>query len=103
MRTLVSRNALALIRLVPIEPEALRQRAPERAQPGKCLLTALVARDLETAHAGDHDLDVVALLQIERLDDHLGQANGEAVSPLRDLHAKPPGYTRLMYRVTVGW
>jgi hypothetical protein len=36
---------------------------------------------------GDSNLDLITLFQFERFDHRGGQAHGQAVSPLRDLHA----------------
>ena len=50
-------------------------------------------RDVEGARARHADLDVVAFLQPQRLGDRGGNADGEAVAPLRNLHR-----TLLIYR-----
>jgi hypothetical protein len=77
---------LAFIRLVPDEPEALRQRPLERSQARKRSLTARIPPNLETASAGDDHLDVIAFLQFQGIDHGLREANRKAVSPLGNSH-----------------
>ena len=48
------------------------------------------ARHHECALTGDVDFDVVALLQLQRLDDGSGKTDGQAVAPFANLHG---GYT----------
>ena len=44
------------------------------------------ARHHECALTGDVDFDVVALLQLERLDDGSGETHRQAVAPFGNLH-----------------
>src|ERR1035441_4790557 len=90
---LVSRNGLTLIRLDPIEFESWRQLPTQPPQPLQRSLASSVAVDLELACAGNPHLDLIALFQFQRLDNHGGQADRETVSPLRNLHGALLGYT----------
>jgi hypothetical protein len=45
-----------------------------------------LARDAELSLVGKMDFDLVALFQLERVDDRGGEANRQAVAPFRDLH-----------------
>ena len=100
----MSKNASALIRFVAIKAEAGRQRPSQPAQSVQRLLPAAVALDQEGAVGGDADLDLVAFLQLQRLDDGRRQPHREAVAPFRHAH----GITidirclRISYRAFVG-
>jgi hypothetical protein len=74
------------IRLVPVEFEVGGQAPAEGAQAFQQLLPAGLARDRERSGVGDVDFDLVAFLQLKRLDHGGRQANGEAVAPFGDLH-----------------
>jgi len=77
---------LPATRLVPVEMEIGRESASEGAQALEQGLPIGCARDHERARTGGMDLDVVALLQLERLDDGSGETNGQTVAPFADLH-----------------
>src|ERR1017187_6956705 len=94
---LVSKNGLTLIRLVPIEFESCRQLPTHPPQPLQRSLASSVAVDLELACAGDAHLDLIALFQFQRLDNHGGQAHRETVSPLRNLHGASLDIHRTQY------
>src|SRR5687768_3283425 len=94
-RTFVSKNALSPliattgIGFEPIELEVLGKEAAVLAQPRQHVLQALGALDLERAGACDANVYVVALLQVHDIHDSGGEPDGEAVSPLGDLHPGP--------------
>jgi hypothetical protein len=81
MRMLVSRNALALIRLVSIEAETSRQGTPQGAQPLDRRLPTVITFDLEPPLPGDTNFHVIAFLQSQRIDDGAWNSNREAVAP----------------------
>src|ERR1017187_656639 len=85
-KTLVSRNALSLIRFLAVEDESGRERTPYLAQIIQGALPALIAADFESAAPRDPNFDAVAFFQFERLDYRRGQADGQAVPPFRDSH-----------------
>src|ERR1700687_2330659 len=86
-KTLVSRNALSLIRFLAVEDESGRERAPQFAQAGQGPLPAQIAADFKDAAARDSNLDLIALFQLERFDHRRRQTHRQAIPPLRDLHA----------------
>jgi hypothetical protein len=102
-KTFVSKNALSLISLpsslfalassfmcfFAVEDESGREGTPELAQSLQSSLTALIAPDLEGTAADDSNLDIVALLELQRFDDSGWQADRQAVSPLGNLHSPP--------------
>jgi hypothetical protein len=69
-----------------IESEAVGQWPAQLAQPRERSFTLSIAAHLELTRAGDSNLDLIALFEIERLDDRRRQSNRETVSPFRDLH-----------------
>jgi hypothetical protein len=75
--------------LFAIEREARRECPAQPSKAGHRTIPASVRTDLETAIARDDDLDLVSLLQFQRLHDRGGKANGQAVPPSSDLHASP--------------
>jgi hypothetical protein len=68
-KTLVSRNALALIRFLAVEDESGRKRAPQLAEVVQSALTTVIAGDFEDATARDSNLDAVPFFECKRLDD----------------------------------
>ena len=79
---------LPATRFIPVEMEVGRKPASEAAQALEQGLPVGCARDHERARTGGVDLDVVALLQLERLDDGGGQTHGQAVAPFGNLHTR---------------
>src|SRR6202047_2737995 len=63
-----------------------RNPAAEFTQPPQKFLGRRSPLDLKHASSGDMNLYIVPFFQPERLDDGLGQADGEAVSPFGDVH-----------------
>jgi hypothetical protein len=63
------------------EREALWQRAPEPLQAFDGLLPAAVAADFEFSIRDDPDLDLIAHLEFQRLDDGGGKPHGQTVTP----------------------
>jgi len=51
---------------------------------------ALIAPDLKITFTRYTDGNLIAFLQLKRFDHRRGNANGETVSPLRNLHCRPP-------------
>src|ERR1700758_3690937 len=92
-KTLVSRNALSLIRFLAVEDESGRERAPQLAETGQCPLSALIAAHLEGWALRHSNLDLIALFQLKRIDHRGGQTHRQAIPPLRDLHGSLRGYT----------
>src|SRR4051794_26440059 len=84
------------MRLEPVEPEAGRKPAAVLAQAGEELPRGRGPADLEGARARQVDLDPVALLEVEGLDDRGREPDGEAVAPSRDPHRASLD-TRLAY------
>src|SRR3954468_16365442 len=84
------------MRLEPVEPEAGRQAAAVLAQAREQLPRGRGPADLEGALARQVDLDPVALLEVEGLDDRGREPDGEAVAPSRDPH-RASCDTRLAY------
>src|ERR1700688_479568 len=89
-KTLVSRNALSLIRFLAVEDESGRERSPQFAQTRQCPLSALIAAHLEGSALRHSDLDLIALFQLESVDHRRRQTHRQAIPPLRDLHGSPP-------------
>ena len=84
---MVSKNFLAaLIGLQSINAEISRHAAAELSQTRKQLAIPGLPGDLESTTPDDLDLDIVALLQIERLDRSRRQAYRQTVAPFRDSH-----------------
>ena len=73
------------IRLFPVELEVSGQPPPIGAQPVQEILSAWLPRNGELALASDV-INLVALLELQRLDHGGGKADGEAVAPFGDLH-----------------
>ena len=92
-KTLVSRNALSLIRFFAVEDESCRERSPQFAQTCQSALSALIAAHLEGRALRHSNLDLIALFQLERVDHRCGQTHRQAISPLRDLYGSLLGYT----------
>jgi hypothetical protein len=81
------------IRLVPVELE-IRGKAPaQTAKTFQQLFAAGPSGHGEFPGIKDMDLDVIALLEFQRLDHGGGKANRETVPPLSDLHGDLHGYT----------
>jgi hypothetical protein len=74
------------IRLVPVELEVGGKPAAEGAKPLQQFGAPGSARDGELPDACDMDFDLIAFLELERLDDDRRKANGEAVAPSGDFH-----------------
>src|SRR5262245_61482949 len=91
----VSKNALVSLMTTtgmgfqPVELEVLGDETAIFAQARKHVLTPLGPLDLQRASSCDANIDVVALFEVQDLHDHGGQPDGQAVSPLRDLHIGP--------------
>src|SRR5580700_1345628 len=94
---LVSKNALALIRLVSVEVETFGERAPQCPDRGESVLASDRSGNLEAAPIGDADLDLVALFERERFHHRFGQPDREAVAPLGNLHFAPRDIRCKMY------
>jgi len=77
---------LPATRFIPVKMEIGWQSASEGAQAFEQRLPIGRARDHERARPGGVDLDVVALLQLERLDDGSGETHRQAVAPFGNLH-----------------
>src|SRR3990167_6930863 len=80
------KTRLALIRLIPVEPEGAADAAAKPLKNVKALVQRqrpVNPEQLLTEHA---KFDIVALLEAERFDDGGRQANRQAVSPFCDLH-----------------
>src|SRR6185312_14487814 len=85
--TLISKNGSAsLIGLQPVKLEVLRQSATVLPQPGQKLARARDLLDLERPLARSMDLDVIAFLELQRLDYGSREPDGEAIAPFGDLH-----------------
>jgi hypothetical protein len=65
------------ISLFPVKNKSSRQRTPELAQTGERPLLASITANLENPLAGDANLDLVAFLEIERVD----HGRGEPIAP----------------------
>jgi hypothetical protein len=65
-----------------IEGETGRKWAPQLPETLERVLAASVAGYFELASAGNNDLNLVAFLQVERLNDCGWQPYGQTVSPL---------------------
>src|SRR5262249_55410359 len=88
---------LAGVRLVAVELPVGRQRDRKLPDALHRALSATVKRDIKSALAGDADLDLVALLQLQRLDNHSGKPDGKAVAPFTNSHDRPLDIHRRMY------
>jgi hypothetical protein len=86
---LVSKK-LAGIRLVPIEFEIGRETAAETAKARQKLSTSWLPRDPELPGVCDIYLNLIAFLELERVDNRGRKADSETVSPFADLHDMPP-------------
>jgi len=64
------------IRLIPVELEARGQTPAERAEALQQLVPPGLAGDGESPRVGNVDLDLVAFLQFQRLDDGGWKADG---------------------------
>jgi hypothetical protein len=73
---------LSLIRRGPVEGEAGRQSPTQPLQARDGFLPTSVAANLELPCSGDPDLDLIALLEIQRFDNDSGQTYRKTVSPL---------------------
>jgi len=80
------------IRLVPVEPEIGWQATTVGAQRGHQFLAPRLARNAEFPRALDMDVDLVALLELERLDHDSRNANRETVAPFGDLRGDPQAF-----------
>src|SRR6266478_665849 len=96
---LVSKNALPGIRVGPVENESWRQWPPQFAQASERPLPALIAVHFEDPAIGNSNLDLVTLFQFERFNHRCGQAYGQAISPLRNLHRPPLIY--ILYCISI--
>jgi len=81
--------------IVAVKDETRGKRPPKRSQLVERGLPSPVSPDLERPRIGNPNLDLVAFLQLERLDDSGWKANSQAVAPLRDLHAR----TSVIYKL----
>src|SRR3982751_916308 len=90
MTTFVSKNALPLIRFIPVKNETGRQRAAQIADSFDRLLAAAVAANPEFTGADDADFDLVSFLEIEFLHNRRWQPYGQTIAPLRNLHDHSP-------------
>src|SRR6185437_4117871 len=82
---------------VPIELPAGREFDGKRLDALQRAFPAAIELDVERTPACDSDVDLVAFLQLQRLDDRSGKPDGKAVTPFRNLHGALHGYTWLMY------
>src|SRR5712671_6111724 len=77
------------MRFFAVEDKPSRQGTAQLPQAGERLLAGRVTAYAEGALVSDPNLYIVALFQFKRLD-HCGwQANGQTVSPFRNLHRPP--------------
>src|SRR5882762_9432700 len=74
--TLVSKNTLPFMRRFAVEREPGWQRTSQLPQPLERPVAGAIATHLELARPGDPDLDLIALLQVERFDDGGRQPHG---------------------------
>src|SRR5688572_33211761 len=74
--------------LIPVKMEIGGEPSSEGAQAFEQGLPIGCARDHEGAGAGGVDLDIVALLQLERLDDRSGETHGQTIAPFGNLHIR---------------
>lgn len=81
---------LPATRLVPVKTKIGGEPASEGAQAFEQGLPIGCARDYEGTRASGVDLDVVAFLQLERLNDRSGQTHSQTIAPFGNLHG---GYT----------
>src|ERR1700728_2693374 len=82
----VSRNALSLIRKIPVKGKPSGQRPPQLPQPRKRDFFLSVSAYLELSGAGDANLDLIAVLQVQCVYDTRGQPDSKTISPFRYLH-----------------
>jgi hypothetical protein len=73
---MVSKKTLSFMRLDSVKVEAVRQWSPQPAKSLQRLRAASVAANLELARSRDVNLNLIALLQIQRVDNGAGQAHG---------------------------
>src|SRR5262249_47141573 len=66
-----------------------RKLFAKRADALQRALTAAVSCNVKSALAGDMNFDLVAVFELQRLDNGTGKTNGKAVSPLRNPHVTP--------------
>jgi hypothetical protein len=81
MRTLVSKKSAGIC-LVSVEFEIGREAPAESSETFQQLIPAWLARNAELSRPGNMDFDLIALLQLKRVDDCLGEAHRQAISPL---------------------
>ena len=84
------KESASLIRFEAVESETLGQPTAILAQARKQLTGARRFAHCEGATARDLDLDVITLLQAERLDNRGGQSNRKAITPPGYLHRRAP-------------
>jgi hypothetical protein len=65
----VSKKTLSLIRGGPVEGEARRQGPSQPPQPVDGVFSPAIAADFELPGPGNPDLDLVAVLELQRLND----------------------------------
>jgi hypothetical protein len=78
----VSKKALPLIGVSPVERKTSGQRTPQFAQSLDRVFAASIAAYLELTIAGDPHFDLVAFLQIQGLNHGRGQPHSETIPPL---------------------
>ena len=74
------------IRFVAFELEVGGEFAAELAETGEEGFAVRCFRDAQYACVGDGDFYVVAFLQLQRVDDDGGEADGQAIAPFGYLH-----------------
>jgi hypothetical protein len=77
---------LAGIRIIPVELEIGRKTAAEASESFQQLVTARLPRNAELPGADHMDFNLVAFSKFKRLHHGGRKTNGQAVSPLGDLH-----------------
>src|SRR5258708_6010335 len=92
------------IRLVSIELEVRRQPSSENTQPLQKLIVRGLAGYLQLTSVRNGDLNIVALLQFQRLDNGCRKTNRKAVAPFCDLGGRsaPPASRPAAARANVG-
>jgi hypothetical protein len=69
----VSKKTLSLIRGVPIKGEARRQGPSQPPQTVEGVFSSAIAADFELPGPGNPDLDLVSVLELQRLNDGGGK------------------------------
>jgi hypothetical protein len=76
----------SLIGFLSIEPVIGWKRDPHRRQPFERRLAALVLDHSQTLPSSVDDLELVARLEAQLVDERLGQSDGEAIAPFGHAH-----------------